>query len=350
MRSRRCGRAQRPTASGGLGDLARLEAAGAYVGAKGAAVLLDPHLLQVRVEAALGGDHRVASGLAERGSLAAAVTYLGHRSRDGTGCRRREAWRDQWDPRVRLASAGPSGGRTQGGRMAAPFGRPRTTAREASGAARRARGSHWSLLAAHRSLEEGHAGDGEGGVAALVTLVAAGPGEGLLHVVAGDDTEGAGHSGCQLHVLDAAGRLGADEVVVVGLAADDDAEAGDAADLHTADVLRVFAADAVDDFLGGEGELVGAGHGVVGDVADRHAGHLEAVVGAVEQPQRQVLVEAPDDDREPQVREPCLLLVAELLEERPGLSHCRPWPPLHRVPPRRGASPRRGRGPGGAAS
>jgi ATP-dependent Lon protease len=34
------------------------------------------------------------------------------------------------DPRVRLASAGPSGGRTQGGLMAEPFGRPRTTPRE----------------------------------------------------------------------------------------------------------------------------------------------------------------------------------------------------------------------------
>jgi hypothetical protein len=67
-----------------LGDLARLQAAGAYVGAKGAAVLLDPNFLEVRIEAALGGDHRVASGVAERRSLAAAVAYLGHRSRDGT--------------------------------------------------------------------------------------------------------------------------------------------------------------------------------------------------------------------------------------------------------------------------
>ena len=81
------------------------------------------------------------------------------------------------------------------------------------------------------ALQQGHAGDGEGGVAALVALVAAGAGQGLLHVVAGDDAEGAGDAGRQLHVLDAAGRLGADEVVVVGLAADDDAEAGDAADL-----------------------------------------------------------------------------------------------------------------------
>jgi hypothetical protein len=45
------------------------------------------------------------------------------------------------DPPVRLASAGPSGARTQGGRIAALFGRPRTPPREASAAARRARGS-----------------------------------------------------------------------------------------------------------------------------------------------------------------------------------------------------------------
>jgi hypothetical protein len=43
----------------------------------------------------------VASGLAERWSLAAAVTNLGHRSRDGTGCRRRGARRVWRDPRVR---------------------------------------------------------------------------------------------------------------------------------------------------------------------------------------------------------------------------------------------------------
>jgi len=45
------------------------------------------------------------------------------------------------DPRVRLASAGPSGARTQGGRIAALFGRLRTPHRAASAAARRARGS-----------------------------------------------------------------------------------------------------------------------------------------------------------------------------------------------------------------
>jgi hypothetical protein len=73
--------AQRQMASGGLLDLAGLEAASAHVGAEGAAVLLDPDLLEVRIEAPLGGDHRVASGLAERRSLAAAVAYLGHKER-----------------------------------------------------------------------------------------------------------------------------------------------------------------------------------------------------------------------------------------------------------------------------
>src|SRR4051794_5035085 len=56
----RCGFA---AALRGLGDLAGLEAAGADVGAEGAAVLLDPNLLEVRIEAALGGDHRMASGV-----------------------------------------------------------------------------------------------------------------------------------------------------------------------------------------------------------------------------------------------------------------------------------------------
>ena len=101
---------------------------------------------------------------------------------------------------------------------------------------------------AQLALQERHAGDGEGGVAALVPLATAGPGERLLHVVAGNDAEGAGDAGLELDVLDAAGRLGADEVVVVGLAADDDAETGDAG---------VLAALGVQ--LRREGELVGAG-------------------------------------------------------------------------------------------
>ena len=78
------------------------------------------------------------------------------------------------------------------------------------------------------AAQQGHPRDRERGVAALVALVAAGPRQRLLHRVAGDHAEGAGHAGLELHVLDPARRLGADEVVVVGLAADHDAEAGDA--------------------------------------------------------------------------------------------------------------------------
>src|SRR5687768_14897299 len=70
--------------SGGLGDLVGLEAAGADVDAPGAAGLGDPDLLQVRLEAPLGGDHRVAPGLAERRSLAAAVTDPRHRGVNGS--------------------------------------------------------------------------------------------------------------------------------------------------------------------------------------------------------------------------------------------------------------------------
>src|SRR5215203_1414682 len=60
---------------------------------------------------------------------------------------RRRVW---WNPRVRLASAGPSGARTQGGRIAALFGRLRTPPRAVSAAARRARGFRRALLRSRR--------------------------------------------------------------------------------------------------------------------------------------------------------------------------------------------------------
>ena len=69
---------------------------------------------------------------------------------------------------------------------------------------------------------------GLGGVRALVALAAAGAGERLLHVLDGQHAERARHAGAQLDVLDPARGLGADVVVVVGLAADHRAEAGDA--------------------------------------------------------------------------------------------------------------------------
>src|SRR5437870_2183283 len=64
--------------SDGLLDLAGLEAARADVDAAGRAVDDRAHLLEVRLEPALGGAHRMAPALPEGGALAAAVTDLGH--------------------------------------------------------------------------------------------------------------------------------------------------------------------------------------------------------------------------------------------------------------------------------
>jgi PAS domain S-box-containing protein len=73
----------------GLGHLVGLQAARADVNApRPAARILDADLLQVRVEAPPGGDHRVTPRVAERGALAAAVADLGHRTRDGRDAHR----------------------------------------------------------------------------------------------------------------------------------------------------------------------------------------------------------------------------------------------------------------------
>src|SRR3954463_15512254 len=63
---------------GGFEDFARLETAGADVLAGRGALDDDPDLLQVRVEAALGSDHRVGAGMPERRALSAGVTDLCH--------------------------------------------------------------------------------------------------------------------------------------------------------------------------------------------------------------------------------------------------------------------------------
>src|SRR5664280_1203557 len=52
-------------------DLARAQAARADVGAAGDSAHQNPHLLQVRVEAPPGGDHRVAAVVSESRTLAA---------------------------------------------------------------------------------------------------------------------------------------------------------------------------------------------------------------------------------------------------------------------------------------
>src|SRR3954469_13908015 len=60
-------------------DLARLEAAGADVGALGDTLDEDAHALQVRFEAALGRHHRVAPVVAEAGLATAQRADFGHR-------------------------------------------------------------------------------------------------------------------------------------------------------------------------------------------------------------------------------------------------------------------------------
>ena len=62
----------------GLDDLAGLQAPRADVDAAGAPAVVDSDLLEVRIEAAPGRDHRVAPRVSERGTLAAAVADLGH--------------------------------------------------------------------------------------------------------------------------------------------------------------------------------------------------------------------------------------------------------------------------------
>ena len=66
-----------------------------------------------------------------------------------------------------------------------------------------------------------------GGAAAGVAALASSPGLRLLHRVAGDHPEGAGHAGVQRDLLDTARGLRADVVVMIGLTADHRAETGD---------------------------------------------------------------------------------------------------------------------------
>ena len=179
------------------------------------------------------------------------------------------------------------------------------------------------VLHASSRPQRGHPQDDLGRVVARVAVVAARARQRLLHVLDGQDAERARHAGAQLDVLDPARRLVADVVVVVGLAADDRAEAGDAGD-----------AAGLGEVERGERQLVGAG-----DVVDleRHAGLVERPLGAGDEARGEVLVEAPDGDRE----------VAG------GLSHAAPaaLPRARRgrARARRAASPRRARGPGGGA-
>src|SRR5436305_7281006 len=62
----------------GLGDLTRLKATRADILAAGGAGHEDADLLEVGVEASLGGHHRVAAAMPERRALSAHVTHLRH--------------------------------------------------------------------------------------------------------------------------------------------------------------------------------------------------------------------------------------------------------------------------------
>src|SRR4051794_34365066 len=93
--------------------------------------------------------------------------------------------------------------------------------------------TRWMVALAKKALretlaEQRHPHHGDGGVSALIALVPAGAGQGLVHRLAGDHPEGTWNPGRELDVLDAAGGLGADMVVVARLAADHRAQARDA--------------------------------------------------------------------------------------------------------------------------
>ena len=60
----------------GFLDFAGLEAARADVHATRRAAVVDPYALEIRIKAAIGGNHRVAAGVAEGGTLGAYVAYL----------------------------------------------------------------------------------------------------------------------------------------------------------------------------------------------------------------------------------------------------------------------------------
>ena len=141
---------------------------------------------------------------------------------------------------------------------------------------------------------------GLGGMRALVALAAAGAGHRLLHVLHGHHAEAARHAGAQRDVLDAAGGLGADVVVVRRLAADDGAQAGDAG-----------VAARLGGHQRGQRQLEGAGHVV--DVDAVRAGLLEYRRRGGHEPLGELGVEAPDDDRIADLDGLCALAVTALV-------------------------------------
>src|SRR4051794_9728888 len=121
-------------------DLAGLQAARADVLAAGGAVHQDPDLLEVRGEAALGGDHRVAPAVAESGALPACVTTLWHGGESSSD--RSEAQAGPWSTTGSPTLISPP--RTTSALMPARWARPRITPGRVS-PSRWLQGSHSSI-------------------------------------------------------------------------------------------------------------------------------------------------------------------------------------------------------------
>src|SRR3954451_6305370 len=134
--------------------------------------------------------------------------------------------------------------------------------------------------------QDRHAHHRMGGAFSLVAVVAGRARQRLLHVLAGEDAERARDAGVELRLLDATRRLAAHVVVMVGLAADHRAEAGDA---REAPGLRGP--------LGREGELEGAR-----DLEDVDGGRTDTALvesqdRAVRESLGEIRIERADADR-----------------------------------------------------
>lgn len=134
--------------SDGLAYLVRLETTGAYVNPPLPAIFRDTDLLEVRIEAPAGSDHRMAPRVSEGRLLAAAVTYLGH----------------EFVMVVVRRSVRPSG---------------------------------------HLLLQFGQRQHRRRGISSLIPLPVPGPLQRLLHRLAGDHAEGTRNAGIELNPHDA---------------------------------------------------------------------------------------------------------------------------------------------------
>src|SRR5439155_26040216 len=126
-----------------------------------------------------------------------------------------------------------------------------------------------------------------GRVVALIALPAAGAGQRLVHVLDGQDPEGAGHAGIELGSLDPVRSSLADVVVVVGLAPDHGSQAYDAQ-----------VASGPGTGLGRERQLEGARNVMDVQTFLAHAFLCEAAYRAGGQALREVVVEGGANDRE----------------------------------------------------